>query len=174
MSANPPSMTTAPERRSWRWQEWTAVIASLVIGVMLGPFVLRASQPLPFMSAAGRVVAIGKLEEALLKQAAGAVDGNDSIAIGMSFRDTDGYYCRTFAINPGPAGLACREWGEWVVEVLARNPRARQGPPNETYRQAGTPFPPAVRSAVDARIKGEPMTTEEEAEANTRGWRRPD
>jgi hypothetical protein len=73
-------------------------------------------------------------------------------------------------MNPGPAGLACREWGEWVVEVLARNPRARQGGA-ETYRQAGTAFPPAIRVAVEARIDGEPLSPEEEAAVAARGWR---
>ncbi|MET0292595.1 MAG: hypothetical protein ABW136_09560 [Steroidobacteraceae bacterium] len=160
-------------RRGWQWQEWMAIAATLVIGVMLGPFVLRSSQPLPLMSAAGRVVAIGALETALMQKASGT-GTDDGMTIGMSFRDDDGSYCRTFAMNPGPAGLACREWGEWVVEVLARNPKARQGTGGETYRQAGTAFPAAVRNAVEARIKGEPMTAEQEAEANARNWRRPD
>jgi hypothetical protein len=159
-----------PARRTWRWQEWSAMAATLVLGVLLGPFVLRSSQPLPFMSAGGRVVAISELETALMRQASGSTPpGGGRTAIGMSFRSADGAYCRTFAMNPGPAGLACREWGEWVVEVLARNPRARQGA--DAYRQAGTAFPPAVRTAVEARIAGEPLSAEEEAAQAARGWR---
>lgn len=162
----------AGRRRTWRWQEWSAVAAALVLGVLLGPFVLRSSQPLPFVSANGRVVAIRDLEQALLRQESGAAspDAKD-IAIGMSFRTPNGAYCRTFALNPGPAGLACREWGEWVVEVLARNPRARQGTGQDAYRQAGTTFPEAIRQAVESRIEGEPLTIEEEMVQSTRGWR---
>jgi hypothetical protein len=159
-------------RRRWHWQEWSAIAATLVIGVLLGPYVMRSSQPLPFISAGGRVVAIGGLERALMAQTSGATEatGSGGTAIGLSFRTNTGEYCRTFAMNPGPAGLACREWGEWVVEVLARNPRARQGSA-EAYRQAGTAFPAVIREAVEARISGEPLTGAEEVAQAARGWR---
>jgi hypothetical protein len=159
-------------RHAWRWQEWSAMAATLVLGVLLGPFVVRSSQPLPFVSANGRVVAIKDLEDALFRQTSGAANAEASgIAIGLSFRASNGSYCRTFAMNRGPAGLACREWGEWVVEVLARNPRARQGSGGEAYRQAGTTFPDAIRQAVETRIDGEPLTIEEESALTARGWR---
>jgi hypothetical protein len=159
-------------RRAWRWQEWSAMAATLVLGVLLGPFVMRQSQPLPFISANGRVVAIKDLENALFRQISGAASTEaGGIAIGMSFHASNGAYCRTFAMNPGPAGLACREWGEWVVEVLARNPRARQNANGEAYRQAGTAFPEAIRQAVEARIDGEPLSIEQENEVAARGWR---
>ena len=161
-----------PGRRSWRWQEWSAIAATLVLGMLLGPYVMRSSQPLPFISASGRVVAIKELESALFHQTSGAASTDaGKIAIGMSFHSSNGAYCRTFAMNPGPAGLACREWGEWVIEVLARNPRARQGASGEAYRQAGTTFPDAIRQAVEKRIEGEPLTVEEEAAVTARGWR---
>lgn len=159
-------------RRDWRWQEWSAMAATLVLGVLLGPFVMRSSQPLPFVSANGRVVAIRDLENALYRQSSGAAAADGGrIAIGLSFRASNGSYCRTFAINPGPAGLACREWGEWVVEVLARNPRARQGAGGETYKLAGTTFPEVIRQAVETRIDGEALTADEEAALAARNWR---
>jgi len=161
---------SARPRRQWRWQEWSAMAATLVLGLLLGPYVMRASQPLPFISANGRVVAIRDLETALMHQPSGAQQAGRT-AIGLSFREPDGSYCRTFAMNPGPAGLACREWGEWVVEVLARNPRARQSSSTEAYVQAGTTFPDAIRRAVEARIDGEPLTADEEAAATSRSWR---
>jgi len=148
------------------------VAAALVIGVLLAPFVVRSSQPLPFISANGRVVAIKDLEEALYRQPAGALGADaKGIAIGSSFRASNGAYCRTFAMNPGPAGLACREWGEWVLEMLARNPRARQVAGQETYRQAGVTFPEVIRQGVESRIVGAPLTAEEEATQMARGWR---
>ncbi|RYG71147.1 hypothetical protein EON77_13125 [bacterium] len=160
------------DRPRWNWREWSAIAATLVLGVLLGPYVLRASQTLPFVSAGGRVVAIGALERALMRQASGGDEREaDGLAIGLSYRTNDGVYCRTFAMNRGPAGVACREWGEWVVEVLARNPRARQSNPQESYRQAGTAFPEAVRRAVEASIEGEPLTAEQEQELTRRNWR---
>lgn len=161
---------TPPPRRSWGWQEWSAVAAAFVVGVLLGPYVLRASQPLPFMSAGGRVVAVGELRNTLNHQPSGAV-AQDSrrTAIGISFRTAEGTYCRTFAMSPGPAGLACREWGEWVVETLARNPRARHDA--DSYRQTGTAFPELIRLAVEARMQGEPLTHDEERELEARNWR---
>jgi hypothetical protein len=118
------------------------------------------------------VVAIRDLERALMQQPSGAVEADSGrIAIGMSFRTATGEYCRTFAMSPGPAGLACREWGEWVIEVLARNPRARQGSGPEAYRQAGTAFPPAIRTAIEARMEGQPLTPADEAAQTGKGWR---
>jgi len=145
--------------------------AALVIGVLLGPVVLRQSQSLPLMSANGRVIAIKEIEEALMHQPSGAEHAAGGIAIGMSFRTSDGLLCRTFAMSLGPAGLACREWGEWVVEVLARNPRARHGATADPYVQGGTHFPEVLRDAVEMRMAGAPLTPAEEAEASAHGWR---
>ena len=145
--------------------------AALVLGVLLGPIVLRQSQSLPLMSANGRVIAIKEIETALMRQPSGAEHATDGLAIGMSFRTRNGLLCRTFAMTLGPAGLACREWGEWVIEVLARNPRARKGATGEPYLQGGTHFPDVIRMAVEQRMDGAPLTAAEEAEATERAWR---
>lgn len=173
------SLDAARERREerlrprWSWREMSAVAATLVMGVLLGPYVMRASQPLPFVSEGGRVVAIGALQTALFSQLSGsAPKDEDSPTIGMSFRTANGQLCRTFAMNLGPAGLACRERGDWVVEVLARNPRPRDGSAPDGYRQAGTPFPDVIRQAVEARIDGEPLDTAQEKQMASRNWRR--
>lgn len=159
--------------RGWGWQEWAAIAATLVIGVLVGPWVLRASQPLPLMSAGGRIVAIGSLEQALRYQQTGAQPRDAArTVIGMTFRDAEGQYCRTFVMEPGPAGLACREWGEWVIEVLARNPRVRHDDLG-AFKQAGRSFPPMIRDAIDARISGPPLTREDEKAAMARNWRLP-
>ena len=173
------SLDAARERREdrlrprWSWRELSAVAATLVMGVMLGPYVMRASQPLPFVSEGGRVVAIGALQTALMDQLSGtASTGAEGATIGMSFHTANGQNCRTFAMNPGPAGLACRERGDWVVEVLARNPRPRDGSAPDGYRQAGTPFPEVIRQAVEARIDGEPLDSAQEKQMAARSWRR--
>lgn len=183
VSQSPPiavtSLDAARERRAerlrprWSWRELSAVAATLVLGVLLGPFVMRASQPLPFVSDGGRVVAIGALDTALMSQVSGATPQTaDGPTIGMSFRTANGQNCRTFAMNPGPAGLACRERGDWVVEVLSRNPRPRNGSAPDDYRQAGTPFPEAIRQAVEARIDGDPLDSAQEKAMAARNWRR--
>jgi hypothetical protein len=160
------------ERRSWTWRETSATAAALVVGVLLGPYVMRASQPLPFVSDGGRVITIGELDDALLKLRSGEGPSDPGgSTIGLSFRTDDGQFCRSFALNPGPAGLACRERGDWVVEVLARNPRPRDGSAPAGYRQAGIPFPTAIRDAVQARLDGDLLTPADEEIAIAQGWK---
>ena len=169
MAADPAA--PAPRHR-WSWREWSAVAAALVLGILLGPPFLSASQPLPLIQEGGRVVAVGALETVLDGQATGVV-GKDPLGtvIGMSFRAVSGTWCRSFATQRGPAGLACRERGDWVVEVLARNPRPRDGSAPDGYRQSGVPFPEAIRQAVAARQQGEALTPAAEAQAIAARWR---
>jgi hypothetical protein len=169
----PPTVDTPPgSRPRWTWREGSAVAAALVVGVLVGPYVLRASQPLPFVSEDGRVVATGALDAALSTQRTGAL-ANDTYGttIGTSFRMANGRFCRAFAMNRGPAGLACRERGDWVVEVLARNPRPRDGSAPYGYRLAGTPFPDLIRQAIAARSTGAALTADEETQAARVKWR---
>ena len=170
--AAPDTPPTRPDRPRWTWREWSAIAATLVTGVLLGPYVLRTSQPLPFVSSGGRVVAVGPLEAALQTQLAGSpgTAGSETV-IGLSFQTAAGDYCRSFATRRGPAGLACRERGDWVIEILARNPRPRNGSAPAGYRQAGIPFPEVIRQAVAARISGDALTAEAEARAVTQKWR---
>ena len=168
----PPADSLADARPRWTWREGSAVAAALVVGVLVGPYVLRASQPLPFVSEGGRVVAIGSLDAALNTLATGATATDAyGTTVGSSFRTVTGQYCRAFATSRGPAGLACRERGDWVVEVLARNPRPRDGSAPAGYRLAGTPFPEVIRQAIASRIIGAPLTGNEEAQAARVKWR---
>ena len=163
---------TAGQRPIWSWREFSAIAAALVVGVLLGPYVLRASQPLPFASSGGRVVAVGALDIALSTQLSGAaVRDVTGTSIGMSFRTVNGQYCRTFATIRGPAGLACRERSDWAVEVLARNPRPRNGSAPDGYREGGTPFPDIIRQAVAGRMTGEALTLAQEAHGTEVKWR---
>ena len=168
----PPADSPADARPRWTWREGSAVAAALVVGVLVGPYVLRASQPLPFVSEGGRVVAIGSLDAALNTLATGATATDAyGTTVGSSFRTVTGQYCRAFATSRGPAGLACRERGDWVVEVLARNPRPRDGSAPAGYRLSGTPFPDVIRQAIAARISGAPLTADEESQAVRVKWR---
>jgi hypothetical protein len=134
--------------------------------------VLRSSQPLPLVSEGGRVVASGALDAALNVLRTGEKSQDPSgTSIGMSFRTPMGQYCRTFAMTRGPAGIACHERTEWVIEVLARNPRPRDGSAPDGYRQAGTPFPETIHQALALRMAGEPLTAAEETRATKFRWR---
>jgi len=162
--------TSAP-RRSWTWRETSAVAAALFTGILIGPDVLKLSQPLPLIQEGGRVVATGALDAALDRANTGVV-GKDAAGtlIGLTVRSSNGSYCRSFATLRGPAGLACRERGDWVVEVLSRNPRPRDGSAPDNYRQAGVPFPETIRLALINRQVGAPLTRDQEAALIASRW----
>lgn len=98
-----------------------------------------------------------------------AAEGPDAggRAVGLTFRDDAGRWCRTFqSTDAGMAGLACRHEGDWRVEVLAVfQPAASE------VRTAGADIPPAVLAAVDALIADETLDAAAEAQARDSGWR---
>ncbi|HYD27266.1 hypothetical protein [Brevundimonas sp.] len=98
-----------------------------------------------------------------------AADGSDDAgrAVGLTFRDADGRWCRTFqAGEAGVAGLACRTGDDWRMQVLA--PFQASG---AEVRTAGADTPPAVLAAVDALIAGETLDAAAEVQARDGGWR---
>jgi anti-sigma factor RsiW len=156
--------------RRWSWREWSAVAASVTLGVLLGPAVMRQSQPLPFLEERGRIVAIGALNQELLQQVASDNVDDASSQVGVSFRAKDGRFCRSFSLRQGPAGLACRERGDWVIEVLARG--AGRAGSDAGLRQAATAMPDVLRQAIEERIEGEPFDAAAEAQAIKKRWRK--
>jgi hypothetical protein len=158
-------------RPRWSWPQWGAMAASLVVGVLLGPVLLRPSAPqTPLATSGGRVVASGVLARALSQQLASAQPPGAAVAIGVSFRARSGGYCRTFVLRETQslAGLACREGPAWEVVALAQSevPGAGGG-----YRQAGSALPPAVSGTLAELIVGEPLDAASEAAARTAGWK---
>ncbi|MFC5344632.1 hypothetical protein ACETK8_08475 [Brevundimonas staleyi] len=98
-----------------------------------------------------------------------AADGADADgrAVGLTFRDQDGAWCRTFSAGEaGVAGLACREGGRWAMRVMA----PLDGATGE-IRTASSETPAAVLNAVDAVIAGETVDAAAEAAARDGGWR---
>lgn len=98
-----------------------------------------------------------------------AADGTDAEgrAVGLTFRDADGRWCRTFeAGDAGVAGLACRGGQRWRMQALA----PFQAPASEV-RMAGAETPAAVLAAVDGLIAGETLDAAAEARARDAGWR---
>lgn len=96
-------------------------------------------------------------------------DGPDARgrAVGLTFRDADDRWCRTFHAGEARlAGLACREGDGWSLRALA--PAA---PPAAGLRTAAADIPAPVLAAVDAVIAGQTLDAPAEARARDAGWR---
>ena len=157
--------------RRWAWQQWTAIAASLIVGLIAGRFALvRSRVGGPIVMRGGRVIAGGMLADALSDQLVATQSAADPVRIGVSFRSKAGEYCRTFALaRPTPlAGVACHAGDDWGVRVLTRTESATGG--SGTYRQAASPMPPAVIAAVSNLIAGEPLDAQAEATARGQHW----
>jgi hypothetical protein len=159
-------------RPAWSLREWGAIAATLAFGALLGPLVFRGSAGVPIETDQGRLVAAGYLDTALSTQRAGAADGAAAAArIVMSFRAADGEYCRTFALQTGGGGLACRRGGRWSVELL--DGAAAQLAATDRFRQASSALTPAMLGALTALGAREPLTAEQERQRLGSGWDAP-
>ena len=147
-----------------RLPSWAAIAASLAIGLLIGFFVTREPAA-PWDESGAGLVARGELDHALTTQLAGE-DGARHARVGISFRDKGGAYCRAFHFQrEAPlAGLACRDGGEWRLQVLAA--AAKQ----EGELRPAAAMPMAVLQAVDAAIAGEPLDAAAESAARDAGW----
>jgi anti-sigma factor RsiW len=165
------NVVTLPRRAAprWSWQHWGAMAASLLIGALLGPPLLRSPQS-AYLTRDGQLLAGGDLAHALSTQLAAGQTPAAPVQVGVSFRARGGAYCRTFTLRErgSLAGVACRDAQAWRVEALAQNP----APAGATgaYRPAASALPPAVARAVDALIAGEPLDAAGEAAARAAGW----
>lgn len=160
-----------PQARRWMWPQWTAIAASLLVGLLVGRLaLLRTGSTGPIVIRDGRMLAAGPLAAALSEQLAHDQTAAAPVRIGVSFRAKSGEYCRTFALRqPGPlGGVACHAAAGWQVSVLAHAevPAAGSG----AYRQAASVMPPAVIAAVGDQIVGEPLDAGAETAARARHW----
>ncbi|GAA0867465.1 hypothetical protein GCM10009116_00380 [Brevundimonas basaltis] len=143
-----------------------AAAASFVLGLSVG-WLGQDRAPGGFVVAADGSLADAALVRVLDDGLAG--DGLDAggRAVGLTFRDADGRWCRTFRSGQaGVAGLACRNNGVWRLEALAPFQ-----PSSSEVRTAGADTPAAVLAAVDALIADETLDAAAEAEARDAGWR---
>ncbi len=144
---------------------WISVpVSALAAGVIIG--VLLSSHASRLMDVRGQtLVARGSLASALSNQlaAAGPAQGPQ---IGISFRDKNGHYCRTFS-TPTMGGVACRDAAGWNIAALSQ----RSAEPNGAYGTAASAMPDIVRDAVHGMIAGAPLDAAGEARAKRQGWR---
>jgi hypothetical protein len=139
-----------------------AMAAVFVMGIVTGNMLL-SDPAAPIAPEAGRLVASAGLEEALYDRLASQPAGGGP-RIGLTFRDTSGAICRTFADN-GADGLACREGGDWRLRALFQGEQSPAG----DYRMAAG-GDPRLGALVDEMIAGEPFDAAQEQAARDRGW----
>jgi hypothetical protein len=152
------------------WPQWTAIAASLGLGIIIGQVVLsRGPGAGPITARDGQLLANGALAHALTTQLA-SENGQSPVRIGVSFKTRSGAYCRTFTLQASQAlaGMACREQDDWRVQVLAQTTATPQGKGNLV--QAGSDMPRLVIQAVDDAIAGDPLDSQAEAAARDKGW----
>ena len=151
----------ARERRR-RWSvAGLAAAASLALGLAIGVTLPREGSS--FRTEGGQLAAARALGTALDSQLASAGE-RDGVRLGLSFKDKDGRYCRSFTTE-AQSGLACRSGESWLVEGLVRS-GASQG----EYRMAAGQDP-ALAAIIDTRIAGEPLDAQAEARQVKRVWR---
>jgi hypothetical protein len=141
------------------------IAASLALGMIVGPAFL-ASNPAMVRGPGRWPTASGMLAASLSNQLAGDAG---RVRIGLSFR-TDHGICRTFRTDQGVAGIGCREATQWSVPIMVTTV-GRTGDAKATeFHLAAGDFPPAIMAQVDRQIRGEPLSTIEEAALRERQW----
>jgi hypothetical protein len=155
--------------RRWGASQWSAIVASLFVGVLVGRFSFERADG-PFVAEQGRMTAHGELSEALSIQAGGTLDRDTEIQMGVSYLAKNGDYCRTFTLRNENmlAGLACRRQNAWTIDALTRTTANALG----AYRMAGAAIPALLLGIVESTIAGDPLDNEQEAQARERGWQR--
>jgi hypothetical protein len=159
------SVVSLRRKTSLRWgaPHFSAMAASLAAGVVVA-ISLAPRDGGYVMEQNGALIASAALDRALTTEASA---GEGEIVIGLTFKDADDRWCRTFAAD-SLAGLACREDDKWAIKSVIASDKAR---PSGDYRMAASPTDPEILRAVEDRIAGEPLDSEEEAAAIAGGWK---
>ena len=123
--------------------QWTALAASLALGLLLGTMVPQRGEG-PVGLKDGKLYAASALNDALDNQLASEPSG--PVRIGLTFRNRGGEICRSFT-QDASSGLACRAGGRWQVKGLFGAPEGQSG----DYRMLRQPQT-EKRAAVCSRI----------------------
>ena len=141
--------------------QWTAMAATLAIGVLVGTQVPRSSGG-PVEVRDGRLYAAASLNRALDTELASAPTGD--VRIGITYRDQAGEICRTYTAEGG-SGLACRNGGRWQMKGMFAATEGQSG----DYRMAAG-MDPDLAALVDSTIAGAPFDEAQEKGARDKGW----
>lgn len=158
----PPSVRPRA-RGGWPTYALAASLAALAVSLWLRP------APGPVVVDDGALVARGALARGLDTALASAPSQSSDVAIGLSFRDTQGHVCRSFVLrgDDAMAGLACRIDDRWKMPVVSSIEAAGDG----GLRQASSAVSPEVQAAIDARLEGDVFNAAQERAARDAGWR---
>lgn len=152
------------DARRWRSApQWTAMAATLAVGILIGAIVPHRGGAGPVEVQAGKMYAAPALDRALDKQLASAPARD--VRIGITFRDQAGAICRTFTAAAS-SGLACKENGRWQMRGLFAPPEGQAS----NYRMAAG-MDPNLAALVDSAMVGEPLDAAGEKAAQATGWR---
>jgi len=143
-----------------------AMAASLAVGIFGGWLLHDPARSALFHDDHQQVAAGGILERTLTGSLASeTADG--PVRIGLSFASRQGV-CRTFSLNSGTDGLACRDRDKWIVQALVNGPNSRS---STQFRLAASGTAPEILSAVDRIIEGQPFDAASERHARDMAWR---
>lgn len=141
-------------------------VAGFVAGVVLGPALGAGGSGGDLVTRDGVVAEAALVRVLDTGLAADGPDG-DGRAVGLTFRDGQQRWCRTFDhAGAGMAGLACRDGDAWRIEALARS-----GPAGGEIRMASSETPAAILAAVDAAMAEPALDPTQEQAAREAGWR---
>lgn len=154
--------------RDWRWPQFTAMAASLAIGVMIGGPLIEtmgagANGDALVLAGAQGPATPTKIAAMLETVPSGTKTDLDQLGQGevlLTFKNTDGQLCRQFSVNNQAStsdAVACKGANGWQIEALGR----RAAPQGE-MRLASGDASAAVLAAVDEMIDGDPLVGDDE------------
>ncbi|MBA4748895.1 MAG: hypothetical protein H2056_09310 [Sphingopyxis sp.] len=154
--------------RAWRWPQFAAMAASLMVGVMIGGPLLvgGADSDRALVLAGADGFATAPVIAAMLDTAPSgqSVDlaGLGAGEVVLTFRNSDRQLCRQFTIEGADTtsdALACAGAdGGWRIEALGR-----RAAPAGDMKLAGGDAAVSVVAAVDAMIDSDPLVGDAEA-----------
>jgi hypothetical protein len=144
-----------------------AMAAGLAMGIVFGGALSGRSALLG--EGPDGLVARHELSRALDQRLASEPDPRALVQVGLSFRDRQGRWCRTFTVRreDGFAGLACRTGDAWALKATATVASRPEG----QFETAAAGLPPEILAAVDRTIGGEPADAAAERAARQSGWK---
>jgi negative regulator of sigma E activity len=161
--------------RKWSWPEWSAIAASVLLGILVSRFGSIGRNGESIDAGPDGLVARQSLANALSTELASNQPTGGPVHVGLTFADKSGALCRTF-ITHGQrdlSGFACFRDERWHVGmIIEAGPGAATAGSGGNLRTAASALPPALLRAIEDRMLGDPLDADQERAARARDWRR--
>lgn len=160
-----PTASNDNDRR--RWLTGGAMAASLALGLLLGPMVMRGSGSDGVTSVAFN----GALDTTPSLQTA-SISSGERLTPQLSFAKTGGGYCRQFELveaDKASTGVACADNGKWAIKALL--PSRTKTSATYGYGVAEGPEDTGLAAVIDTLRKGDPLDKAAEQGAIVKHWR---